>query len=78
MMREMETYGDAEGLVEGTAGLYEGIAGLGEEEILGIAPSNSPPMHLVYHNNRAAERRGCRRGGWAQVTPLCQLNREGK
>ena len=47
----METHGYAEGVVEGTAGLYEGIAGLEEGEILGIALSNSAPMHPVHHND---------------------------
>ena len=43
MRREVETYGDTEGLVDR---LYESTAGLEEGEIFSIAPSNSPPMHL--------------------------------
>ena len=44
----METYGDAEGLLDK---LYESFAGLEEGEIFGIVPSNSPLMHLVHHND---------------------------
>ena len=55
MRREVETYGDAEGLVEGTLGPYERIEDFEEGRILGTAPSNSPLMHLAHRDDKEGE-----------------------
>ena len=51
MMNDEKGGGNIRGCGGACRWLYESIAGFEEGEILGIAPGNSHPMHLVHHND---------------------------